>query len=105
MAETPSLDTCVRTMVREAIAEEIRAALAPVRTALEALTAASPPALIDLAEAHRRGLITSLASGRRLAASGGIPARRIGKKWMVDVVALKPVTDETVARLAEKARR
>jgi excisionase family DNA binding protein len=104
MAEAPSLDALVRGVVREAIGDELRVALAPIRAALEALTAASPPALVDVATAAER-LGKSPATVRRMAAAGELPARRVGKRsWRIDLAACRPATAEDVARLAREAR-
>jgi hypothetical protein len=70
---------------------------------LDVLAQASPPVLVDLAEVVRRGIAPSLATARRWASGGVLPARRVGKRWLVDLSALKPTTPDEIARLAREA--
>jgi hypothetical protein len=94
LADLPAANARIEAQLREVLAR------------LDALAVTSPPALIDLAEAHRLGWITSLATGRRLAKNGEIPAKRVGKRWLIDVAAMKPPTEAEIgARAARAARR
>jgi hypothetical protein len=104
MPEQPSIEALLAERVAVRVAELVRAELAPIRSAIDAIVASSPPTLIDLAEALRRGLIPSMESGRRWAASGVVPARKLGRKWLLDAAALRPLPPEQIARLAREAR-
>jgi len=99
-----SLDALLRLVVREAVRDELREQLASVREQLEALTAASPPSLVDVAEAARR-LGRSTASIRRACASGELPGVRLGRSWRINLAEIaRRATPEHVAELAAEAR-
>lgn len=104
MGADATMDGLLAHLVREAVVSVIRAELAPIKAKLETLAAASPPALVDVeVAAERLGL--SPATVRRQAASGELPARRVGRRWKVDLAALRPVSTEQVEALAREARR
>jgi excisionase family DNA binding protein len=99
-----SVDALLRQLVREAVRDELREQLAPVRASLEALAAASPPALLDV-ETFAARVDLSPATIRRQAAAGVLPARRVGRKWLIDAAAVRSTTPEHIAELAAEARR
>ncbi len=82
----------------------LRLGLERVAGALDALCSALPPALVPLKEAARRMYVSEKTARRRVKA-GEWPARQDGKKILVDVSALRPLTVEKVAKLAIAARR
>ncbi len=97
--------------VEAAIAEAVAVAVAPLvaeiralRTAVEALRAASPSRLVTVGELVRLGY-GSPASIRRRIANGTYPCIRHGRSLRVDLAALKPIDPVTVAALADAARR
>ena len=104
MAEAPSVDSVFWQLVRSAVADVMRTEFADIRADLAAIKHAAPPVLVDVAEAARR-LGKSTSAVRRMAADGEIPARRIGRSWRIDLAACRPVTPETIAKLATEARR
>jgi len=93
------------------LAGEISAALAPLVdeiralcASVESLRAATPPRLVDVAEACRlTGL--SPATVRRRISDGTIPAVRLGRAVRVDLASLRPPAASTVAALVREARR
>jgi hypothetical protein len=99
-----SLDAVVRLVVRDVFRDELARALAPIVERLDALTAAAPPATIDLTTyAERNGV--AVATARRWAAAGKLKgAVRVGRSWRVDVRAAVPATDDEIAALAAAAR-
>ena len=64
---------------------------------------ALPPALLPLKEAARRMGVSEKTARRRVRA-GEWPARRDGRKVLVDLSALRPMTDDEVARAAAQLR-
>jgi hypothetical protein len=88
----------------------LEAHLAPVRSELERLSAevvelrrTLPPMLVLLREAARR-MGVSYATARRRVDAHEWPARRDGGRILADLGALRPFTDENLARLARRAR-
>jgi predicted site-specific integrase-resolvase len=59
--------------------------------------------LVPLREAARR-MGVSYATARRRVGAHEWPARRDGSRILVDVGALRPLTDEDLARVARRAR-
>ncbi len=80
----------------------LRLDLQRVAGALEALRSALPPALVPLKEAARRMHVSEKTARRRVRA-GEWPARRDGNRVLVDLAALRPLTEEEVARAARLA--
>lgn len=94
--------------LEETLAAILDQHLAPVRRdlervgrELEALRAALPPALVPLKEAAKR-MGVSVKTARRRVDSGEWPARQDGdgKRILVDLGALRPMSEEKIARLA-----
>ncbi len=88
----------------------ISARIAPLRSALqdfahvlEGLRRALPAQLVPLKEAARRMGVSEKTARRRVSA-GEWPARRDGRRVLVDLSELRPMTDEDVARAARAAR-
>lgn len=86
------------------------ARLAPLRSDLERVTSelaavrrAMPPLFVALKEAARR-MNVSEKTARRRVKSGEWPARRDGRKILVDLSALRPMDDEEVAQAALRLR-
>ena len=84
--------------------------LAPLRSDLQRVTAelaamrqALPPMLLPLKEAARRMSVSEKTARRRVRA-GDWPARRDGRKVLVDLSALQPMSEEEVARAAARLR-
>jgi hypothetical protein len=99
-----SVDALLARIVHEEVRAALRTELAPLITRLDALAAATPPALVGLEEASRR-LGKSTSSLRRLAGEGLLPgAIRIGRSWRIDLTAVRPATPETISVLAAEAR-
>jgi excisionase family DNA binding protein len=98
-----SLDAHVRAIVREALDDVVRAALAPVLADLATLKAAAPPALGTVEEAAER-LHVSPATIRRWLDSRAIVGRKIGRAWRVDLGALKAPSPDAIKALADAAR-
>ncbi len=71
---------------------------------LDAVAAAAPPALMDVEQfAARVGV--GPATVRRWAASGEVPARRMGRRWMIDAAAVRVRGDsDRIQQLADEAR-
>jgi excisionase family DNA binding protein len=93
-----------------AIADAVRAAVAPVLTELATLreqvailVQSSPPQMLSVAEAAKR-MGTCAATIRRMCASGELAHRRCGRRVLVDSAALRPTDSATVARLSREAR-
>jgi len=80
----------------------LRSDLQRVTAELAAMRQALPPALLPLKDAARR-MGVSEKSTRRVRA-GEWPARRDGRKVLVDLSALRPMTDDEVARAAAQLR-
>ncbi|HET7787936.1 MAG TPA: helix-turn-helix domain-containing protein [Myxococcales bacterium] len=74
-----------------------------VTAELAALRQALPPALFPLKEAARRMGVSEKTARRRVQA-GEWPARRDGRKVLVDLSALRPMSEEEVARAASELR-
>jgi hypothetical protein len=70
---------------------------------LDALSAASPPALVDV-ETYAGRIHVSPATIRRWLVAGTLPGMRAGRKWMVDAAAVRPTRPEEIAELAAEAR-
>jgi len=64
---------------------------------------ALPPALVPLKDAARRMGVSEKTARRRVRA-GEWPARRDGRKVLVDLSALRPMTEDEVARAAAELR-
>jgi hypothetical protein len=86
------------------------AKLAPLRSDLDRVTAelsavrrALPPQLVSLKRAAEVMHCSTKTAGRRVK-SGEWPSRRDGGRVLVDLSALRPVSDEEVARVAFKMR-
>lgn len=84
--------------------------LVPLRSDLQRVTAelaavrqAFPPALVPLKDAARRMGVSEKTARRRVRA-GEWPARRDGRKVLVDLSALRPMTEDEVARAAAQLR-
>ena len=106
MSSPVSIDALVRQLVRESLRDELRAQLAPVVERLDALAAAAPPALVTVEQAAER-LGLSPATVRRQLACGDLPGVRTGRRWRVDLGAIRRPSrpeDESIALLAEAAR-
>ncbi len=95
--------------LEETIAAILDQRLAPLRVdlqrvagALEALRSALPPALVPLKEAAKRMHVSEKTARRRVRA-GEWPARRDGKLVLVDLAALRPLTEEEVFSAARRA--
>jgi excisionase family DNA binding protein len=98
-----SLDGALERVVAAVVSEVVRRELGPLREQLAALAAAAPPVLVTVeVAAERLGL--SLATVRRQAASGVLPARRCGRSWRIDLGALRPRSTDEIERLAREAR-
>jgi excisionase family DNA binding protein len=96
--------------VEDAITDAVERAVAPLvaelrelRAAVWAMSAALPPVLATTPEAAGR-LGVSVSTVRRRIKDGSIPVRRIGRSVRVDLAALKPLSEDDVARLAREAR-
>ncbi|HVX95506.1 MAG TPA: helix-turn-helix domain-containing protein [Polyangia bacterium] len=90
-------------MLERALERAVARQLAPIYARLDELAAAAPPALVDVeVAAERLGL--SVATVRRQAAAGVLPARRVGRSWRIDLAALRPVKPEQIEQLAREAR-
>ena len=93
-----------------AIADAVRAAVAPVLTELATLreqvailVQSSPPQMLSVAEAAKR-MGVHPATIRRMCASGELAHRRAGRRLLVDASSLRPADVATVSRLAREAR-
>jgi hypothetical protein len=82
----------------------ILAELQHVNAELAALRRALPPQLVSLKEAARLMGNISLKTASRRVHSGEWPSRKDGRKVLVDVSALRPMTNEEVAQTARKLR-
>jgi hypothetical protein len=98
-------------MIEDAIRAAVTAALEPLNTKVDrlltevaALRAVQPPALVSVERAAELAG-TCAATMRAWCTSGRVPCRRVGRKWMVDVTALRPLDSAAVGELARKARR
>lgn len=78
---------------------EVRA----LRAEVAALHGALPPALVSFSVAAER-LGVSVSTIARRVKDGTIPVRRIGRRPMVDLAGLHPLTVEAAARMARDAR-
>jgi hypothetical protein len=94
--------------LEETLAAILDQRLAPLRRdldrvagALEALRSAMPPALVPLKQAAALMHVSEKTARRRVDA-GEWPARRDGKKILVDVSSLRPMTEEEVEVAARK---
>ena len=94
----------------ETLGALLDAHLAPLRGELERLAAevtelrrTLPPMLVPLREAARR-LGVSYATARRRVNAREWPARRDGGRILIDLGALRPLSDEEVTRIAYRAR-
>ena len=81
----------------------LRSDLQRVTAELAAMRQALPPALLPLKEAARRMGVSEKTARRRVRA-GEWPARRDGRKVLVDLSALRPMTEDEVARAAAQLR-
>lgn len=81
----------------------LRSDLERVAAELAAMRQALPPALLPLKEAARRMGVSEKTARRRVQA-GEWPARRDGRKVLVDLSALRPLSEEEVARAAAELR-
>ena len=81
----------------------LRSDLQRVAAELAAMRQALPPALLPLKEAARRMGVSEKTARRRVRA-GEWPARRDGRKVLVDLSALRPMTEDEVARAAAELR-
>ena len=88
----------------------LSARLVPLHSDLQRVTAelaamrqALPPALFPLKEAARRMGVSEKTARRRVRA-GEWPARRDGRKVLVDLSALRAMSEEEVARAAAQLR-
>jgi|SRR6187551_2220046 len=100
MSEVPSVEA----IIAERVAERVRAEIAPVLAALEDLQRRLPPQLGDVPQAcAATGL--SPATVRRRIKDGTLPTVLVGRRRLIDLAALRPVSPEHVARLASEARR
>jgi excisionase family DNA binding protein len=86
------------------------ARLAPLRSDLERVSAelaavrrALPPLLLPLKEAAKH-MHVSEKTARRRVRSGEWPARRDGRKLLVDLSALRPMNDAEIAEAAHRLR-
>lgn len=96
--------------LEEALTAVLDARITPLVAQIGALTAevaqlrrSQPPALASLAEAADR-LGLSLSTIRRRVRDGSIPTRRVGRRVLVDLNALRPLDDVEVAQMAREAR-
>ena len=94
----------------ETLCALLEAQLAPVRADLHRLAAevlelrrSLPPMLVPLREAARR-MGVSYATARRRVDAREWPARRDGHRILVDLGALRPMSDEEVEQMARRAR-
>ena len=97
--------------LEETLAAILDQRLAPLRrdldrvaSALEALRSALPPALVPLKQAAAV-MHVSVKTARRRVDAREWPSRRDGKRILVDLAALQPISEEKVAELAIVARR
>ena len=74
-----------------------------VTAELAAMRQALPPTLLPLKEAARRMGVSEKTARRRVRA-GEWPSRRDGRKVLVDLSALRPMSEEEVARAAAELR-
>jgi hypothetical protein len=84
------LDDVVRAIVREALRDELREQLAPLRDAVEALRRHAQPQFVDVRRAAEL-TGTSVATLRRRVADGSVNVRRLGRRVLVDVDSLRPL--------------
>jgi excisionase family DNA binding protein len=88
----------------------LEARVTPLRVAVERLASevvelrrALPPQLVSVEEARKR-LGVSLSTARRRVRNGEWPVRRDGRRVLVDLGALRPLSEEEVAREALRVR-
>lgn len=86
-----------------AAAERADARLRTVEQLLARIEARLPSTAVSAAEFARRSGVSELTVRRRIA-DGKLPARRLGRRWVVDLSALRPPSDAEVAELARGAR-
>lgn len=105
MADAPSisLDGAFAAVVAQVVRDVLRVEMADVRAKLAALAAATPPALVTVEVAAER-LGKSTATIRRMAAAGGIPAKRVGRSWRIDLASIRPASIEQLHAMAAEAR-
>lgn len=96
--------------LEESITDAVAAAVAPLRAQIERMTdelravrEAMPLQLVPLKEAARRMSVSEKTAGRRFA-KGEWPGRREGRKILIDLSQLRPLSDEEVARKAFRLR-
>jgi len=96
--------------LEDTLAALLDARLAPLRADLERVTAelaavrrALPSQFVPLKEAAAR-MGVSEKTGYRRFDSGEWPGRRDGRKVLIDLSALRPMTHDEVARTAQKLR-
>ena len=100
-----SLEGALADVVRQVVADVLRAELAPMREDLAQLKRAAPPAFGDVDQvAALTGL--SRATVRRRVADGSFrrAAGSRGRRVLIDLGSLRGPDDTTVAKLAREAR-
>jgi excisionase family DNA binding protein len=103
LTATDPFTSAIATALRSEV-EPLRAEVARLTSEVAALReASSPVTFITMDEAAER-LGISLSTVRRRIRAGEIPARKIGRNVRVDVKALRPLSEDEVARLAREAR-
>jgi excisionase family DNA binding protein len=89
--------------VREAVGE-LPAALERLSAEVKAMREALPPMLVSLKEAAKR-LGVSEKTARRRVKDGTWPSRRDGGRVLVDLAAIRPLSEDEIARAANDAQR
>jgi excisionase family DNA binding protein len=94
----------------DALGAALDARLAPLRQEVRELKAlveqvrrALPPSLVSLKQAAEH-LGISISTARRAAGAGQLPARRVGRRLMVDLMDLRPLSNEKVTATAHCIR-
>lgn len=94
----------------ESLSAFLEAHFAPLHQRLDRMEAeivelrrSQPPQLVSVRDAAK-ALGVSLPTARRRVKAGEWPVRRDGRRVLVDLRMLHPITDEEVARLARQAR-
>ncbi len=82
----------------------LRAEVRRLAEVVEALRQATPPVLVPFTVAAER-LGVSVSTITRRVRDGTIPTRRVGRRSLVDLAALHPLSGEQVAQAAAEARR
>ena len=84
--------------------DALRAEVVSLRAEVAALRGALPPALLSPEQAAQH-LGLSCSTIRRRIKDGSLPCRRVGRRILVDLGALRPAPEAEVVRLAHEARR